>query len=106
MSENIKYLDDENFKSSIEKGVTLVDFYADWCGPCKMIAPLITELSEELNGQAAVAKVDVDTAQKTASEYDITSIPTLIIFKDGMEVKRVVGIRDKNSLKTMVLETL
>lgn len=106
MSENIKYLDDENFKTSIQKGVTLVDFYADWCGPCKMIAPLITELSDELKGQAAVAKVDVDTAQKTASDYDITSIPTLIIFKDGVEAKRVVGIRDKNSLKAMVLETL
>ncbi|MBA3239197.1 MAG: thioredoxin [Parachlamydiaceae bacterium] len=106
MSENIKYLDDENFKSSIVKGVTLVDFYADWCGPCKMIAPLISELSDELKGKAFVAKVDVDTAQKIASEYDITSIPTLIIFKDGVEAKRIVGIRDKNSLKTMVLEAL
>src|SRR5262245_11741519 len=106
MPDNLKYLDDENFEASIKKGVTLVDFHADWCGPCKMIAPIIEELSNELLGQALVAKVDVDMSQDVSQKYDITSIPTLIVFKDGQEVKRVVGVRDKNTLKSMVLENL
>jgi thioredoxin 1 len=106
MSEGLKHLDDNNFASSIESGVTLVDFYADWCGPCRMIAPIIQELAGELHGQASIAKVDVDNAQNTASHLQITSIPTIIIFKNGKEIKRVVGIRDKVSLKEMVLASL
>lgn len=106
MSENIKHLDDDNFKSSIANGVTLVDFYADWCGPCKMIAPIVGELADELTGQASVAKVDIDNSQMITSSLDITSVPTLILFKNGMEIKRVIGVRDKKTLKSMVLEVL
>lgn len=106
MSENVKYLDDESFKETIETGVTLVDFYADWCGPCKMIAPIINELADELNGQATIAKVDIDNSQSTTSMYDITSVPTLILFKNGQEAKRIVGVRDKKTLKALVLDTL
>lgn len=105
MSDNLKHLDDESFQSGIAQGVTLVDFFADWCGPCKQIARFIDELADELQGQAQVAKVDVDSAQNTAAELRITSIPTLIVFRDGKEVNRVVGARDKNTLKELVLKS-
>lgn len=102
MAQHIVYLDDNNFEKTIAKGVTLVDFYADWCGPCRMIAPIIEELSVELNGKATIAKVDIEQSQNVTSNLQVTSIPTVIVFKDGKEVKRVVGLRDKESLKSMV----
>lgn len=95
---NIKYLDDDSFDSAVEQGVTLVDFYADWCGPCRAIAPLIDELANEVNGKATIAKVDVDKAQKVSVKLGVHSIPTLIVFKDGKEVKRFVGVTMKNQL--------
>jgi thioredoxin 1 len=102
MSQNLKHLDDANFNSEIAQGVTFVDFYADWCGPCRMIAPIVEELAEELNGVAKIAKLDIESAQTTTSNLGITSIPTMILFKDGKEVKRIVGVRDKESLKGMI----
>ncbi|KAF3361587.1 Thioredoxin [Chlamydiales bacterium STE3] len=98
MGQSIKYLNDENFQAEIASGVTLVDFYADWCGPCRMIAPIIEELASELNGKAAIAKLDIESAQQTTSNFHVTSIPTLIIFKDGQEVERFVGVKDKETL--------
>ena len=106
MSDNVKHLDDANFKDTVAKGVTLVDFYADWCGPCKMIAPLIEQLGGEFKGQATVGKLDIDSAQDTTSTFGVTSIPTIILFKDGKEVKRVVGVRDKQSLAAMITAAL
>lgn len=106
MAANVVYLDDENFDSSIAKGVTLVDFYADWCGPCKMIAPIIEELSVEMKGKANIAKLDIEKAQEVTGKYQVSSIPTLILFKDGVEVKRVVGLRDKSSLLSLVNSSL
>ena len=102
MAEGATYLDDDNFEKTIAKGVSLVDFYADWCGPCKMIAPLIQELAQEYAGKAVIAKLDVDKAQVTASKWNVTSIPTVILFVDGQEAKRVVGVRDKKTFKTML----
>lgn len=102
MSGNVKYLNDDDFAETIAKGITLVDFYADWCGPCRMIAPVIEELSIEMNGTATIAKVDIDKNQGVPSTYGVTSIPTIIIFKDGKEVQRVVGVRDKEALKKMI----
>lgn len=99
---SLKYLNDENFQNEIAKGVTLVDFYADWCGPCRMIAPVIEELASEMNGKASIAKVDIENSQQTASNFHVTSIPTLILFKDGQEVKRIVGLKDKEALKSLI----
>lgn len=98
-------LNSENFESEVlnanEK--VLVDFYADWCGPCKMMAPVIEELAEELQGKAKVGKINVDESTDTAAQYDVMSIPTIIIFKNGKEVKRFIGVRDKQELLNEVV---
>lgn len=106
MANQIKYLDDSNFESVVEKGVTLVDFYADWCGPCRMIAPIIEDLASEMNGKITVAKLDIESAQNTTAKFNVTSIPTIILFKGGEEVNRVVGVRDKEALIEMINEAL
>lgn len=106
MSEELKYLNDENFQSEIASGVTLVDFYADWCGPCRMIAPVIEQLATELNGKAKIAKIDIENAQKTTSNFQVTSIPTIIIFKNGKEVRRIVGLKDIDALRSLVTAEL
>ncbi|MBA3815231.1 MAG: thioredoxin [Parachlamydiaceae bacterium] len=106
MSKNVVHLNDGNFESTIASGVTLIDFYADWCGPCKMIAPIIEELATELSGQATIAKLDIEQAQDTTSKLQVTSIPTIILFKNGKEFKRVVGLRDKQALKELINSAL
>lgn len=100
MAENqvIYIKDDESFDTTVKAGVTLVDFYADWCGPCRMITPIIEEIASDMKGKAKVAKLDVEAAQESARRLDVTSIPTIIFFKDGKEMERVVGVRDKTSL--------
>lgn len=106
MAEDLKYLNDDNFQDTINKGVTLVDFYADWCGPCRMIAPIVEELAKELNGKATIAKLDVENAPKTSQNFQVTSIPTIILFKNGKEVQRVIGVKDKTALKKMIESAL
>lgn len=106
MAGSIIYLNDQNFDNEISKGTTLVDFYADWCGPCRMIAPIIEELSSEMSGKAKIAKLDIETSQETPGKLGITSIPTLIVFKDGQEASRVVGVKGKEELKRLVEASL
>lgn len=102
MAGNLKQLNDGNFQEEISKGVTLVDFYATWCGPCRMIAPIVEQLSTQFEGKAKIAKLDIDQASQTTSHLQITSVPTLIVFKDGKEVKRVVGVKDLDYLSNLV----
>lgn len=101
-SKHIEELNDGNFKEKIGSGVTLVDFYATWCGPCRMIAPLLEQLVGMVDGKARIAKLDIDQAQNVTNTLGITSVPTLILFKDGKEVKRVVGVKDLNFLHQLV----
>lgn len=102
MAHNISHLTDENFQQTIAKGLTLVDFYATWCGPCRMIAPIVEQLAGKVEGKASIAKLDIDQAQQTTASLQITSVPTLILFKDGKEVKRVVGVKDLDYLLNLV----
>jgi len=106
MSGNLKYLNDDNFKQVIASGVTIVDFYADWCGPCRMIAPIFEELANEWEGKANVAKLNIEDSQKTTASLGITSIPTIIVFKDDKEIERVVGIKGKAELARMITAAL
>jgi thioredoxin 1 len=103
MSENLKKITEENFNNEIKNGVVLVDFYADWCGPCRMIAPHLEALSKEMQGQVSIVKLDVDHAQMVASNYQVTSIPTLILFRDGKEAGRVVGVLNAKALRDFIL---
>ena len=96
-------LSSENFKEEVlnsEKPV-LVDFYADWCGPCNAMSPVLEELAKELEGKAKVGKINVDENSDIAVEYNVMSIPTLIVFKNGKEEKRLVGLRDKEELLSL-----
>ena len=86
-----KTLDYENFDETVGEGVTLVDFWASWCGPCKMLAPTIEELSSEYDGRAKVCKVDVDACPELAARFNIYSIPTVLFFKNGEEVEHMIG---------------
>lgn len=93
-------LNSENFEKVVlnSEEPVLVDFFADWCGPCKMMAPIVEELATELYGKAKVGKLNVDENSDIAIEYNVMSIPTLIVFKNGKEEKRLVGVRDKEEL--------
>lgn len=95
-----KEVTDNNFKDEVIKSdkPVLVDFWADWCGPCKMVAPVVEDLAEEYEDQLKVCKLDVDANQATASEYGVMSIPTLIYFKDGEEVDKIVGYQPKENI--------
>jgi thioredoxin 1 len=99
-SGSIKNFTEDSFHSDIKKGVILVDFYADWCGPCRMMTPVLEKVAQE--GKAVIAKVDIDSAQSIAGNFRVTSIPTLILFKDGEEVGRLVGLRDAETIKEFI----
>lgn len=96
--ENIKTLTNKNFQDQIRKGVTLVDFWAEWCMPCKMMAPVLNNVSKELDGSAHVGKLNIEHYQSMASKYKVKSIPTLILFRNGKEVNRFIGVKTKEIL--------
>jgi len=97
-SEKIKIFTDQNFQNKIKTGTVLVDFWAVWCMPCKMMVPVLNELAEETNGKVIIAKVNVDEQKATAAKFSIRSIPTMILFQNGKEVKRIVGVKTKEYL--------
>ena len=97
-SENVKILSDENFNSTIKSGVSLVDFWAAWCGPCKVQGPIVDEVADEIGDKANICKLDIDKHQKTARQLGIQSIPTMLLFKDGKIVEKFVGVKPKGVL--------
>jgi thioredoxin 1 len=88
-------LTSENFDEAIADGRVLVDFWAAWCRPCHMLKPIIEELAQEYEGRVKVAKVDIDNEKELAKRFKILSIPTVVLFKDGVEVNRMHGVKDK-----------
>ncbi len=97
-SELIEHLTAQNFAHKTKNGVVLVDFWADWCMPCKMMAPILNEVAEATDGTATIYKLNVDEQQQVAAQYGIRSIPTMILFKDGKEVERIVGVKSKEAV--------
>lgn len=94
---------DQTFNNEVEsEGVVLVDFWAPWCGPCKMIAPILEDLSGDLGDAVKIAKLNVDDNPESASRFGVMSIPTLILFKDGQPVDKIVGLNSKDSLKNLI----
>ncbi|MBP9841486.1 MAG: thioredoxin [Simkaniaceae bacterium] len=98
----VKVISDSEFDQEVKNGVVLVDFYADWCGPCRMMAPVLDELAHEMEGDVSFVKVDIDKSSKAAGALQITSIPTLVLFKNGAEVARCVGLKDLDALRDFV----
>lgn len=92
---------EENFKAETSKGLVLVDFYADWCGPCKMLSPVLDELASEIEG-AKIVKVNVDNAKGLAAEYKVTSIPNLTLLKDGEMIHQELGFKPKEVLAALI----
>lgn len=103
-SENVLELTDSNFEQEVLQSSTpaLVDFWAEWCMPCRMLAPIIDELAAEYAGKLKVGKVDTDNNRQISMKFGISSIPTLIMFKDGQMVKKFVGLQQKSDLKAAI----
>lgn len=97
-SEAVVHLNDANFQESIKEGVTLVDFWAVWCAPCRIQGPIVENVAEEMGDKATIAKLDVDKNKATSARYGIRNIPTLIIFKDGEVVETMVGLKSKDAI--------
>lgn len=97
-STKIKVLEKNNFKPAIRKGLVLVDFWASWCSPCKMMVPVLNDIADNEGSKIKVAKVNVEYQKQLVSQFNIRSIPTLILFKDGKEVKRLVGFKTKKAI--------
>ena len=91
-------LTSENFEKEVKDGVVLIDFFATWCGPCKMLAPIIEQVKTQVSSKVKIFKMDVDEAGEIAQKLGIMSVPTMIIFKDGVEKERMIGLRQQHQI--------
>ena len=100
----LKHLSSEEFSSTIKNSdkVVLIDFFATWCGPCRMLGPILENVQDELQGKAEIYKVDIDECENIARQFGIMSVPTMIVFKDGKEVDKMVGLRQKDQIVNLL----
>lgn len=103
---SVVVLNESNFDTEIQTGVVLVDFWATWCGPCRIQGPIVENVAGQVNGKAKVAKLDVDAAPKVAQRFNIQSIPTLVIFKNGKPEKQFVGVTKAEALVSAITAAL
>src|SRR5688500_8312538 len=101
-SEKVKTFTDSNFDDETKNGLVLVDFWAEWCGPCRRLAPTVDALATDYDGKVTVGKLNVDENPNTAAQFSIRGIPTILIFKGGEIVESVVGLADKDHLKQLI----
>ena len=99
-------LNEETFDAAVKSGVTLVDFWASWCGPCRMLMPVLEQLAGEWEGRATFAKVNVEEAPQLAARFSVSNVPALFLFKDGSVVKEFVGMQSKSKLNDALAELL
>ena len=100
----VAHLDESNFDAQTAKGIALVDFWAPWCGPCKMLGPILDELVEEVGEKALIAKVNVDESPLLAQKFNVMSIPAIFVMKDGKQITSMVGLQDKETLLSAINE--
>lgn len=99
---SVKHLTADDFSAETSNGVALVDFWAEWCGPCKMLGPILDQVAAEIGDKATIAKINVDEAQQIAAQFSVRSIPAVFILKDGKIVNQFVGLQDKQTLVNAV----
>jgi len=99
---SVQPITDATFQNETAAGTVLVDFWAPWCGPCKIIAPILDELSAEIGDKAKIVKINVDDNPESAAKFNVMSIPTLLLFKDGQVVNQLVGVQTKDRLKAAI----
>lgn len=97
---SVKHIAEKDFKAEVldDKGMVLVDFYAEWCGPCKMLAPILEEVSEAIGDKLKIVKINTDEAQTLSKQYQVMSIPTVYLFDDGEAISRFVGVKTKEEI--------